>query len=377
MDREKVVFTFGTFDLIHSGHAAYLLKAKSYGDKLIVGIASNRSQKKVRGVGFPLIDQKNRAELIKYFDFVDEVIICNKQNLLPTLRKIKPDVFFTLAVDWRSHLRKSKEEKYVENYGGKVMKIPQSDPYVSTSMVVERVADLKIKEIIEYFFGKTKIDLSKRNWKRTKWSGLKTNIRAEALDFLNHAKDIDLFAVKYFGEIVSVKNLKKLGEKLRREGKKIVLTAGACDLLHAGHARFYAKGKSFGDVMVLGIPSDKVISRQKGRGRPIVTENSRAELMAFFGFIDYIFIFDDEDIFPAMKTLKPDVFFTVKEEWNETAGKNQIDFMKEWNGKVEAVPPQSPKLSSSRLIRKAAGIRVKEVFKEVLKEAERSGSIKD
>lgn len=374
---KKIVFTYGTFDLIHSGHALYLIKAKAMGDILIVGVSSNKSKLEMRGRGFPLIDQKNRAELLNYFDFVDYTTIVDERNLLPILKKIKPDVFYTLATDWKSHLRKSEEEEYVRKYGGSIIKNQQSKPFISAGAIVERVADLKIKEVVEYFFGKINIDLSSGDWRKTRWSGLKTRIRSDTLHFGDHSKYLNLFSRRYFGEIIDRNQLVSLGEKLRKSGKKIVLSSGACDLLHAGHARFYSSASNSGDVLVLALPSNKIIKKQKGRGRPIVHEYSRAELMGFFPFVDYIVIFDDESVIPLIKDLKPDVFFTVKEDWNEVGQKSDLDIIKEWGGRVVSVPPQSPKLSSSKLIRKAAGIRIREVFKEVLDEAEKWSALKD
>jgi rfaE bifunctional protein nucleotidyltransferase chain/domain len=378
-ERRKIVFTYGTFDLIHSGHAAYLLNAKMCGDVLIVGIATNKSNAELRGKGFPLIDQKNRAELLNYFKFVDYTVLVDKQDLLPTLKKIRPDVFYTIGADWKSHLRKQEEAEYVESYGGKIVKLKKVEPFISSSSIVEKVADLKIKEIIEYFFGKIKIDLSKGNWKQSKFSGLKTSVREEALYFGDHVKELSLFSSNFFGQFVKQKDLKTLGQNLRKSGKTIVLSSGACDLIHAGHARFYKKAKELGDVLVLAIPGNKIITKQKGRGRPIVDERSRAELMMFFEFVDYIVIFNDEKIDPILEDLNPHKFFTVQEDWNENALKKTDEVQKigNWEGMLVSVPPQSPKLSSSRLIRKAAGLRVKELFKEVLKEAENFSTIKD
>lgn len=375
----RVVFTYGTFDLIHSGHAAYLLNAKMAGDILIVGVATNKSNQELRGNGFPLIDQKNRAELLNYFKFVDYTVPIDKRDIIDVLKIIKPNVFYTLGLDWKSHLRKKEEAEFIESYKGKIIKVKQSDPFVSSSAIVEKVADLKIKEVMEYFFGKIKIDLALGNWKQNKFSGLKTSVREEALYFGNHAKELGLFSSKFFGQIILKKDLQKLGERLKKEKRTIVLSSGACDLIHAGHARFYKRARDLGDVLVLAIPGNKIITKQKGRGRPIVDEKSRAELMMFFEFVDYVVIFNDEKIDPILEELNPHKFFTVIEDWNENASKNSGKKQKigSWEGEVISVPPQSPKLSSSRLIRKAAGLRVKELFKEVLKEAENFSTIKD
>lgn len=373
---KRIVFTYGTFDLIHSGHAAYLLKAKLAGDVLIVGVATNKSNRELRGNGLPLIDQKNRAELLSYFDFVDHTTFINTQNLLPTLKKIKPEVFFTIASDWKSHLRKSEEAKFIGKYDGKIIKTPRTNPYISASAMVSQVADVKIKEIVEYFFGKVNIDLSLGDWGKNKFSGLKASIREDSLYFGDHSKDLGLFGQKYLGHMVDKDGASKIVSTLKKSGHKVVVAAGACDLLHAGHARFYNEAKKYGDKLLLVIPSDRVIRKQKGRGRPIVNERSRAELMAFFKFVDYVIVYDEEDIRPLLETSKPDIFFTVKEDWNEV-GMNSDQEKTDWGGNIVSVPPQSPKLSSSRLIAKAAGIKVRKLFKKVLAEAEKRSSIKD
>ncbi|MDQ5981301.1 MAG: hypothetical protein QG570_48 [Patescibacteria group bacterium] len=374
---KKIVFTYGTFDLIHSGHAAYLVEAKNLGDVLIVGVTTNKSRREMRGKGFPLVDQKNRAELLTFFDFVDGVIYVDDRNLLQHLKILKPDIFFTHSLDWKSHLRKPAEEKFVESYGGQVYKRKPNGPFVSSSMIVELVADLKIKEVVEYFFGKIKIDLANGNWKVGAFSGLKTKIRTESLVFPEHLMTLGLFGSKFGRKIIPQNKLSIIVKKLKKESKKIVLSSGSCDLLHAGHVRFFSKAKEEGEILILGIPTDRIIKKQKGRGRPIINENSRAELMSFFPFIDYIFLFDDESIFPPLMDLQPDVFFTVKEEWNNIEKSSISDNIKEWGGKIVTAPPQADGLSSSKLIKRAAGIRVRELFKEVLHEAEKLTSLKD
>lgn len=180
---------------------------------------------------------------------------------------------------------------------------------------------------------------------------------------------------KFASKLISENDILKIKKKF--PSKKIVLTSGTCDLLHAGHLRFYSKAKENGDILVLGLPCDKVITRQKGRGRPIVSEYSRAELMTFFDFVDYVFIFTKESIEPYIEALEPDIFFTVAEEWNDVQNHPINKIIKEYGGQVVICPPQSQGISSSKLIKKVAGIRVREIFKEVLKEAEKFTSLKD
>lgn len=374
---KKVVLTYGTFDLIHSGHGAYLVEARNAGDFLIVAVASNKSKKELRGKGFPIVDQKNRADLLTYFDFVNGIVFADERNLLPVIKKLKPDIFYTNSLDWKSHLRKAEEEKYIKKYGGKIIKKVPNMPFISSASIVDMVADLKIKEVVEYFFGKIQIDLQKGNWGQNKFSGLKTKVRHESLKLPNHLDSLGLFGEQFRSKIITNKELKAVVKKLKNNKQKIVFSAGSCDLLHSGHARFFSKGHENGDVLILGIPSDVVIRKQKGRGRPIISEYSRAELMCFFEFVDYIYIFGEDSVIPLLQSIEPDVFFTVQEDWNDL-GKTPIsDMISKWGGKIVTAPPQASGLSSSKLIKKAAGIRVREVFKEVLDEAKKQTSLKD
>ena len=372
---KKIVFTYGTFDLVHGGHAAFLAGAKLHGDLLIVGIANNKSKRRLRGPGFPIVDELNRAEIVSYFLFVDYVCFIDESDITKLLTNLKPDIFYTLTTDWKSHLRKSCELEIVKKYDGIVVKVKPSEPYVSSSDIVERAADLKIKEIVEYFFGKITIDLKNGNWSQKKFSGLKTNVRDNCLHFGNHVGRLGIGGAKFASKLISENDILKIKKKF--PAKKIVLTSGSCDLLHAGHLRFYSKAKENGDILILGLPCDKVITKQKGRGRPSVSEYSRAELMTFFDFIDYVFIFTKDSVEPYIETLKPDVFFTVAEEWNDVRNHPIDKKIKEYGGKVVLCPPQSSGISSSKLIKKVAGIRVREIFKEVLNEAEKFTSLKD
>lgn len=374
---KTIVFTYGTFDLLHSGHPVYLANAKSFGDILVVGVSSDRSKRELRGLGYPLIHEKNRAEMLSYFDFVDHTVIVDDRDLSNVLKILKPDIFYTITTDWKSHLRKPNEEKIIKKYGGKILKNKPVQPFISSSDILEKVADLKIKEIVEYFFGKIKINLSEGDWSQKKFSKLKASVREEAIFFGDNIDHIGLFGKNFRDKILTHKSISSVISKLKNQNKKIVFTSGSCDLIHSGHARFFAKAKNLADVLILAIPSDRVIRKQKGRGRPIVNQKSRSELMTFFKFVDYVYVFDTESVIPLIEQVKPDIFFTVKEDWNDMSNNPINDIIEKWGGRVEICPPQSTGLSSSKLIRKAAGIRVREIFKEVLDEAEKWTSLKD
>ena len=93
----------------------------------------------------------------------------------------------------------------------------------------------------------------------------------------------------------------------RRKKKKIVFTNGCFDLLHVGHLKVFLECKKKGDVLVLGLNSDKSVRRLKGPGRPIVSENERALLLAGLVPIDYVTIFGQDTPEELIRLVKPDV----------------------------------------------------------------------
>ena len=114
---KKVVFTNGCFDILHAGHVNYLLKAKSLGDALVVGLNSDGSVKKLKGKFRPIVAQKNRAILLAALEAVDFVVIFNDPAPLKLIKLVKPDVLVK-GGDWKKE--NIVGSRFVESYGGKV-----------------------------------------------------------------------------------------------------------------------------------------------------------------------------------------------------------------------------------------------------------------
>ncbi len=89
---KKVVLANGCFDLIHIGHIRYLQAARKKGDILVVAINSDRSIKKLKGQGRPLLSEKERAFIIASFWFVDYVTIFNQTRVDNLLKALRPDI---------------------------------------------------------------------------------------------------------------------------------------------------------------------------------------------------------------------------------------------------------------------------------------------
>ena len=88
----KVIFTNGCFDIIHRGHIELLEYCKSIGGKLIVGLNSDSSVKRLKGKKRPINSEKDRKYLLESLRFVDEVIIFNEDTPLELIKKISPDI---------------------------------------------------------------------------------------------------------------------------------------------------------------------------------------------------------------------------------------------------------------------------------------------
>ena len=108
-------------------------------------------------------------------------------------------------------------------------------------------------------------------------------------------------------KIKTREELKKIIHDLKRNGKRIVFTNGCFDLLHVGHVRYLEKAKSLGDVLVVGINSDRSVRGLKGPRRPILSAEERGEILSGLGCIDYITVFDEPTPFELISVLQPDV----------------------------------------------------------------------
>ncbi len=93
---------------------------------------------------------------------------------------------------------------------------------------------------------------------------------------------------------------------LRAKGSVIVLANGCFDLLHVGHTRYLAGAKALGDILVVGINSDRQAKALKGEGRPYMMENERALLISSLRCVDLVTIFDEPTVDDLIRAVRPD-----------------------------------------------------------------------
>lgn len=109
------------------------------------------------------------------------------------------------------------------------------------------------------------------------------------------------------GKILTLETLVAQLAQERRGGRTVVLANGCFDLLHVGHLRYLEGAKRLGDILVVGVNSDRSVGELKGRGRPLLCEETRAMLVGSFSCVDYVFLFDDLTLERTIRHLRPDV----------------------------------------------------------------------
>ena len=94
--------------------------------------------------------------------------------------------------------------------------------------------------------------------------------------------------------------------KIRSENKKIVFTNGCFDIIHPGHIHVLSQAKLLGDILVVGLNSDKSVKKLKGKERPLVNESDRAKILLSIKYVDYVTIFDESTPKDIIEKIKPD-----------------------------------------------------------------------
>ena len=130
-----IVTTNGCFDLIHPGHIAFLKNAKSLGDKLVVGLNSDSSVRRLKGKGKPILSETDRATMLTALTCVDEVVVYNDDLPIVFLDLIRPDIHCK-AADYSAD--SLPEAETVKKNGGEISILPLIKG-LSSSQIIERI----------------------------------------------------------------------------------------------------------------------------------------------------------------------------------------------------------------------------------------------
>ena len=151
---------------------------------------------------------------------------------------------------------------------------------------------------------------------------------------------------------ISLQEAEELFSDQSRKGKRMVFTNGCFDLLHRGHVYYLSRARELGDLLVVGLNSDASVRLLKGPGRPINSQEARAEVLGALAFVDHIIVFEEETPLKLITRLRPDVLVKGGDyKLEEIVGYREVT---SWEGQVVTIPVLKG-YSSSSIIQKNSG----------------------
>ena len=130
-------------------------------------------------------------------------------------------------------------------------------------------------------------------------------------------------------EVKSWEQISVLANEIKDKGKKIVFTNGCFDILHLGHVKYLEKAKSFGDILIVGVNSDKSVSKLKGTNRPVNSQIDRSYLIASLKMVDYVVIFNEDTPTDLINLIKPEILVKGSDyEGKTVAGEELVKELK-------------------------------------------------
>ena len=135
---KKIAFTNGCFDILHVGHVRYLREAKKTADVLVLALNSDSSVRSLKGEKRPLMNEKERAEILAALECIDFVTIFQELTPLELINYLKPDILIK-GGDWPEEKVVGREE--IKKWGGRVSIIPEVEGK-STTNIVEKIKKL-------------------------------------------------------------------------------------------------------------------------------------------------------------------------------------------------------------------------------------------
>jgi len=136
--------------------------------------------------------------------------------------------------------------------------------------------------------------------------------------------------------VLELEELKKLVSLAKSTGKSVVFTNGCFDLIHGGHIEFLQKAKALGDILVVGLNSDQSVRGIKGDGRPIKTQQERANILSALRYVDYITIFNESTPAHLISEIRPDILVKGDDyAMDEVVGREIVEG---YGARVELIP---------------------------------------
>jgi len=132
----------------------------------------------------------------------------------------------------------------------------------------------------------------------------------------------------------------------RTTSRTVALANGCFDVLHVGHVRYLQGAKAEADVLVVGVNGDASVRRLKGEGRPVLTAADRALLVAALACVDLVVVFEEDEVWSLIATLRPDVHCKGTDYTTDTVPEREA--VRAYGGRVAIVG--DPKAHDTRAL---------------------------
>ncbi|MCR4439351.1 MAG: D-glycero-beta-D-manno-heptose 1-phosphate adenylyltransferase [bacterium] len=158
--------------------------------------------------------------------------------------------------------------------------------------------------------------------------------------------------------VVSEEQLVAIVRAARASGAKIVWTNGCFDLLHAGHIRYLRQAKELGDLLIVGLNSDRSVAQWKSPDRPFVPQEYRLEVLAAIRYVDYVVLFDERSPVRLLRLLQPDVYVKGGDYTIDTIDQTERRVVEGYGGSI-VILPKVEGLSTSDLAKRVSEVMLR------------------
>lgn len=155
-------------------------------------------------------------------------------------------------------------------------------------------------------------------------------------------------------KILTPETLLPWRESLRQRGRRLVVTNGCFDLLHAGHVTYLEAAREQGDALLVGVNSDATVQGLKGPGRPVNSEADRALVLAALESVDAVLVFQERDAVAFLSQVKPDVYVKGGDYTLDTVNQDERRLMEKQGGRVVLLG-HVPGKSTTAILQKMSG----------------------
>lgn len=157
-------------------------------------------------------------------------------------------------------------------------------------------------------------------------------------------------------KILSPETLAQWRKEWRERGRRLVVTNGCFDLLHAGHVTYLEAARNEGDALLVGLNSDDAVRELKGPGRPVNSEADRALVVAALQSVDAVYIFRERDAVKFLEAVQPDLYAKGGDYTLDTINQNERRVIERLGGRIVLLA-HVPGKSTTALLAKTPEVR--------------------